>query len=134
MKKCCLTALAALLVFGSCSTQPKNPTDDFTLRSQAEASLKLGITEADRNNYNAALQLLTECKRQAVLTDDPSLMIRSGLSLGNVIFALGRREDAFKEWEDAVSLAEELKDRELLSISKIHLLRGNLLSGKENAQ
>jgi tetratricopeptide (TPR) repeat protein len=96
--------------------------------------LKLGITEADRNKYAAALQLLAECKRQAVLTDDPSLIIRSGLSLGNVLFALGREDEAFAEWEASVSLADELADRDLLSVSKIHLSRGNLLSKRQSEQ
>jgi tetratricopeptide (TPR) repeat protein len=131
---CYLAAVAVLLFTISCSTKPKNPTDDFSIRSQAEAALKLGITEADRNKYDAALQLLAECKRQAVLTDDPSLIIRSSLSLGNVLFALGRENEAFTEWEAAVSLAEELADRDLLSVSKIHLSRGSLLSGRQSAQ
>jgi tetratricopeptide (TPR) repeat protein len=131
---CYLIAAAALLLTISCSTKPKNPTDDFSIRSQAEAALKLGITEADRNKYDAALQLLAECKRQAVLTDDPSLIIRSGLSLGNVLFALGREDEAFTEWGASVSLAEELADRDLLSVSKIHLSRGSLLSKRQSAQ
>jgi tetratricopeptide (TPR) repeat protein len=131
---CYFIAAAVLLFTISCSTKPKNVTDDTSIRSQAEAALKLGITEADRNNYAAALQLLAECKRQAVLTDAPSLIIRSGLSLGNVLFALGREDEAFAEWEAAVSLADELADRDLLSVSKIHLLRGNLLSGRQSAQ
>jgi tetratricopeptide (TPR) repeat protein len=131
---CYLVAATVLLFTISCSTKPKNPTDDFSIRSQAEAALKLGITEADRNKYDAALQLLAECKRQAVLTDDPSLTIRSSLSLGNVLFALGREEEAFAEWEASVALAEELADRDLLSVSKIHLSRGSLLSGRQSPQ
>jgi tetratricopeptide (TPR) repeat protein len=129
---CFFIISVSLLLTISCSTKPKNPTDDFSIRSQAEAALKLGITEADRNKYDAALQLLAECKRQAVLTDAPSLIIRSGLSLGNVLFALGREDEAFTEWDAAVSLADELADRDLLSVSKIHLLRGNLLSKRQS--
>jgi tetratricopeptide (TPR) repeat protein len=131
---CYLVAAAVLFFTISCSTRPKNPTDDFSIRSLAEAALKLGITEADRNKYDAALQLLAECKRQSVLTDDPSLIIRSGLSLGNVLFALGREDEAFAEWETSVALAEELADRDLLSVSKIHLSRGSLLSKRQSAQ
>ena len=129
-----ISVIAALLVSVSCSTAPKNPTDDFTLRSQAEASLNLGNTEADRNNYDTALMLLTESRQKAILADDPSLMIRTGLSLGNVLFALGREDEAFSQWQIALDEAERFADRELLSVSKIHFARGRLLSGKQSAQ
>ena len=119
-----------LFFYISCSTSPKNPGDIFILRNQAEAGLVAANYEASRGNFENSVTLLTEFKRSAVLTDDQSLIIRICLSLGNVLYSLGRVDEAFAQWDQALNEAVKLNNAELLSLSKIFYARGNLLSGK----
>jgi tetratricopeptide (TPR) repeat protein len=112
-----------------CSTPPKNPGDVYDLRNQAEAQLDLGNKQADRGSYETALVLLNEANQLAVITDDPGLRIRSGLSRGNALFALGRAEEAARCWEQARLESAAWGSRELAAVSTIHILRGALLSG-----
>jgi len=119
-----------VFIFPSCSSSPKNPGDIFILRNQAEAGLVAANYEASRGNFNTAFTLLAEFKRSAVLVDDLSLIIRICLSLGNVLYSLGRVDEAFIQWDRALNDAKLLNDAELLSLSKIFYARGNLLSGR----
>ncbi len=123
-----------LIVFASCSSAPKNTGDIITIRSNAERDLAAANQQAGHGNFEAALTILQGCKNMAVLTDDESLMIRCGLSLGNVLFTLGRNDEAFKEWEDAAALAENSGNGELLAISRIYQARGKFLAGISPAQ
>jgi len=128
-------AIFALLIFiFSCSSQPKNSGDVFHLRSQTEKELEVALKEAGRGNYETAQSILEECKRKAILADDWGLIIRCGISLGNVLFSLGRNDAAFSEWEKSIQLAQKNNDKELLSVSKIYLARGALLTGVSSAQ
>lgn len=129
-----IAILIAAQVFASCSSKPKNPGDIYTLRAQAEKELDLANKDAVRGNYENALLLLNESRRKAILTDDTGLIIRNGLSRGNVFFSLGREEEAFAEWENSVTEARKSGDGELLSVSIIHKARGKLLSGKASAK
>lgn len=127
--------IAAILPISvSCSSQPKNPGDIVELRLLAEKELALANREAGRGNFETSHVLLKECKQRAILVDDTSLMIRCGLSLGNLLFSLGSADDAFAELEQAVALAEKYANRELLSVSKVYLARGRLVSGRVSAQ
>jgi tetratricopeptide (TPR) repeat protein len=112
----------------ACSTAPKNPGDIYDLRKQAENQLDLGNKQADRGNYENALILLEESRRLAVLTDDPSLRIRTGLSRGNVLFALDRREEAAASWQRSLDEAQSAGNSELAAVSRIHIARGKLLA------
>jgi len=125
---------SGLLIFASCSTAPKNPGDVYILRNQAEALIEAANKDAGRGNFYNAILLLDECKRMAILTDDPSLIIRCCLSRGNVLLTLGRTNEAFADWEYAVAEAQRFGNAELLSVSKIFLARGNFISGKTGAQ
>jgi tetratricopeptide (TPR) repeat protein len=118
----------------SCSSAPKNPGDIFILRTQAEEGLEVANREAAKGNLEIALSLLTGFKRNAILADDSSLIVRVCLSRGNVLFSLGRIDEAFVEWDQAVSEAQRLKNSELISVSRIFRARGRLLSGRESAQ
>jgi tetratricopeptide (TPR) repeat protein len=122
---------AALAFAAACSTAPKRPAEIFELRDMAETQLELANTEADKGNYETALLLLTEARRIAVGVDDPSLRIRTGLSRGNVLFALGRREEASLLWNEALAEAEETGGQELAALSRIHIARGAILSAGE---
>ena len=121
-------------LLAACSTPPKNPGEVYDLRNQSEAQLDLGNKQADRGNYETALVLLDEANRLAVISDDPGLRIRTGLSRGNTLFALGRGQEAALCWEQARLESEAWGNRELLAVSNIHILRGALLSGGADAR
>jgi tetratricopeptide (TPR) repeat protein len=125
--------IASMLALSACSTQPKNPSDIYTLRRQAESQLELADKQAGRGDYAAALVLLNEAMRMAVSADDPGLRIRAGLSRGNVFFSLGRPATAASDWENALAEAEQRGGKELVSVSRIHIARGRLFSGGELA-
>jgi tetratricopeptide (TPR) repeat protein len=133
MKKNIIIFASAIFIF-SCSSQPKNTGDVNHIRAQTEKELAVANREAGRGSYEVAQGLLEECKRKAILTDDWGLIIRCGLSLGNVLFSLGNNDEAFSEWEKTVQLAEKHGNKELLSVSKIYYARGTLLSGSASAQ
>ncbi|MDR0624243.1 MAG: hypothetical protein LBG10_07410 [Treponema sp.] len=118
----------ALLFTAACSTVPKRPAETFKLRNMAESQLDLANKEADRGNYETALVLLDDARRVAVSVDDPSLRIRTGLSRGNVLFSLGRGEEASGAWETAFQEAETMGRRDLSALCRIHIARGRLLS------
>ncbi|MCL1958164.1 MAG: tetratricopeptide repeat protein [Spirochaetes bacterium] len=121
-------------VIFSCSSQPEKQGDINQLRVQADMLLESGNRETGKGNYNNALILINESKRLATLADDPSLIIRSSLSRANVIYSLGRVDEAFAEWEQAVSEAQQFGNDELLSAAKLYRARGELISGKKSAQ
>jgi tetratricopeptide (TPR) repeat protein len=123
----------AALGLAACSTPPKNPSDVYDVRQQAETQLELAGRQADRGNYGTALILLNEAMRLAVSVDNSSLRIRAGLSRGNVLFALNRSAEAFGDWERARDEAEKNGGGELLAVSRVHLARGRLLSGGDSA-
>jgi len=114
----------------TCSSAPKNPGEIFLLRDQAEAGLVAANHEASRGNFEVSRTMLAEYKRLAVLADDQSLIIRVCLSYGNVLYSLGRADEAFAEWDRALYEAGKLGSAEILSLVKIFYARGNLLSGK----
>jgi tetratricopeptide (TPR) repeat protein len=121
-------------LFTSCSSAPKNQGDIFVIRAQAESWLESGNKEAGQGNFQNAFSILSETKRFAILSDDPSLIIRTCLARGNVLHSLGRHDEAFAEWNEAVNEAIRYGNSELISVSRIYLARGNLISGRSSAQ
>jgi tetratricopeptide (TPR) repeat protein len=115
-------------LFCSCSTRPKNPGDVYDTRKDAEVQLERGTRMAERGNYATALVFMNEARRLAVITDNPGLLIRSGLSLGNVLFAMGNAQDAVEAWNKALEEAVLTGNTELASVCRIHIARGKLLS------
>jgi len=134
MKKIPVLTAAIILIFASCSTAPKNPGDVYALRTQAEDGLKSANKEAGQGRFEKALTLLTEYKKQAILADDPSLIIRISLSRGNVLFSLGKIDEAYAEWDQAIAESLRFKDSELISVSRIFKAKGDLSSGRASAQ
>jgi tetratricopeptide (TPR) repeat protein len=128
------SAALVFLLFASCSSKPKNTGEVYAQRLQAERLLEQGNKEADRGNYESALLLVNNSKRLAILVDDPGLQVRTGLSLGNVLFNIGLREEASAEWDAALAEAMTRGTPELAAVSRIHIARGNLLSGGMGAQ
>ena len=123
-----------ILIYASCSSAPKNSGDVYHLRLQAEDGLEAANREAERGNFENALSLLTGFKRNAILADDLSLITRISLARGNVLYSLGRTDDAFAEWDYALKEASLLGDSELLSVAKIFYARGNILTGRKTAR
>jgi len=117
----------------SCSSAPKKTGDIYFIRTHAETLLESANREAGRGFYENALLIVNESKRNAILADDPSLIIRCGLSRGNFLFSLGRTAEAFDEWEHAVAEAQKIGG-ELLPVSRIFYARGALISGRASAQ
>ena len=126
-----LVIFCSLFLF-SCSTTDKKPGDIDILRSQAETTLQKAKREAALGNFENAQYLLEEVRRNAILTDDLSLLVRTCMARGNVLLALGKTNDALAEWKLAVDNAERLNDPELLSVSKIYLSRGKLITENNN--
>jgi len=126
--KLIMVLFSLLIMLVSCSSAPKNAGDIDVMRKIAETWLEEGVKEAGQGRFDSAFAILTEAKRYGILTDDSSLIIRACLSRGNVLHSLGRTNDAFSEWNQAVTEAERFKDAELLSAAKIFLARGNLVT------
>jgi len=125
---------AAAVLSASCSSAPKNSGDIYFIRPHAETLLESGSKEASRGNYDNALIIINESKRNAILADDPSLIVRCCLSRGNVLFSLGRTDEAFAEWEQAAAEAQKLNNSELLPVSRIYYAKGALVSGRASAR
>jgi tetratricopeptide (TPR) repeat protein len=124
-----LNAGAAFFVLAGCSSAPKRPAEVFVARNMAETQLELANKEADRGNYEQALDLLAEARRIAVSADNPSLLIRTELSRGNIFFYLGRTGEARSLWEGALAEAETAGEAELASAGRIYMARSRLLTG-----
>jgi tetratricopeptide (TPR) repeat protein len=117
----------AVLVLGGCSSAPKRPAELFTLQNEAETQLKLANRAADRGNYEEALAVLEEARRLAVSTDRPRLLIRVWLSQGNVLFSLGRVEEARALWNTALTEAERAGEGGLAAAARIYTARSRLI-------
>jgi tetratricopeptide (TPR) repeat protein len=124
----CYLLIIICYLFSACSSAPKITGDVYDTRKDAEAQLEQGTGQADRGNYEAALVFINEAKRLAVITDNSSLLTRSDLSRGNVLFALGRAQEAVEAWNKALEEAEFAGNNELAAVSRIHIARGKLLS------
>jgi tetratricopeptide (TPR) repeat protein len=128
--------LIALFLIAACSSAPKNPGEVYVLHRYAETQLDAGNKQADRGALEDALSTLNEVMRVAIMVDDPSLRIRAGLSLSNVLLSMGQRQEAVEGWNEALSEAERTGNNALTAVCRIHIARGRLLSpeGKASAQ
>ena len=115
-----------LLIVG-CSSAPKPPTEIFTDRNTATNHLNLAYQTANHGRYEDALFILEEARRLALSTDDPALRIKTSLSRGNFVFALGRHSEAFLEWENAEAEADASGERALAALARIYTIRGRVV-------
>jgi len=108
----------------------------YDLREHAESQLHLGNKEADRGSLDTALVLLDDAVRLAIAADDSSLRVRTRLSHSNVLFSLGRREEAAAGWNEALAEAERAENAEWAAMCRVYIARGKLLSpdGKSAAE
>jgi len=129
-----LLVVSVILIFSACSSVPKSTGEVFVIRKQAEEGMEKANKHASQGNYDHALLLINDYKRMAILADDPSLIIRCSLVRGNILFSLGRVDEALAEWDMAIAEAFRDKNLELLSVSRVFKARGNLLSNRASAQ
>ncbi|MDR1909129.1 MAG: hypothetical protein LBQ35_04375, partial [Spirochaetaceae bacterium] len=120
-------AVLLMILFAACSTAPTRPTEVRALRNSAAAQLELLNREADRGNYEGALEIMNQTRPLALAADDPELLVRTGLSLGNILFFLGRVEESDRALAEARTLAAESGDGELAAIAAVYLERQRLL-------
>lgn len=118
--------LSAFFLFASCSSVPKRPAEIFTTQTMTETQLQEAAREADRGGYTRALTLLDEAWRLAVSTDRPVLRIRVRLLRGNVLFYLGKRDEAEALWTRAESEAVEAGETVLAAACRIYRQRSAL--------
>jgi tetratricopeptide (TPR) repeat protein len=118
----------AVLVFAACSSVPKRPAEIVAQRNLIETQLELANKETDRGNYEQALNFLAEAYRLALSIDNPALLIRVGLSRGNVFAALNRGGEAQAAWDAALAEADRAGEAELAAIGRIYIARGRLLA------
>jgi tetratricopeptide (TPR) repeat protein len=114
--------------FTGCSSAPKKPAEVFTLRNAATTQLELANREADRGNYPDALDLIGLARDLAYQTDDPPLIIRTGLALGNILFSLGREGEAAAAWDEAEAETARIGSGELSAICGIYRERAKFLA------
>ena len=127
----CALTVFVILALSNCSTAPKNPGEIYELRKQAETLLELGNKQADRGEFENAALSLNEAVRLGIITDDPSLLLRSRLSLGNLHFAIDQIDEAQASWAAALEESKQIDNAELAAVCRIHLARGKLLLSKD---
>ena len=77
--------------------------------------------------------LADEARRFAVAVDDSGLIIRSDLTRGVVLAALGRVAEARAAFDGALAEAERIRNVELAAASRVHIARQDLIEGSRGA-
>jgi tetratricopeptide (TPR) repeat protein len=126
--------LLALLFASACSSAPKGPVETRVLRNAGSAQLEIANREADRGNYEGALELLAEARRLAFSADDSDLIVRTYLSMGNAYSFLGKEDDAAVCWERASAEVALTGDGELAALCEIYRQRHRLSGGAPAAE
>jgi tetratricopeptide (TPR) repeat protein len=119
--------LAVVLLLTSCSSAPKRPAEIYTERNTAYNLLELAGRTANQGRYADALLILEDVRRTAVGVDDSPLLVRTAVTRGNVLFSLGRHDEAFLEWEAARKEAESSGENDLAAFAAIYSCRGRLV-------
>jgi len=129
----------SIVVFSGCSSAPKKATEVFTDRNTAIKQLNLANTTANRGRYEEALSILEEARKLALSTDDPPLRLKTSISRGNFLFALGLNPEAFAEWESASNEGDSSGQPVLAALARIYSIRAKIVlldadAGAANAQ
>jgi tetratricopeptide (TPR) repeat protein len=111
----------------SCSSVPKKPAAIFTERNMTSNQLELANRTANQGRYADALLIVEDARRMAVSVDDPPLLIKTSITRGNILFSLGRHDEAFQDWEVARLEAERSGERDLAALAGIYIRRGRLM-------
>jgi tetratricopeptide (TPR) repeat protein len=116
-----------IIIFSGCSSAPKKETEIFRERNTAVKQLDLANKTASHGRYQDALVIVEDARRLAVGTDDPSLRIKTLISRGNILFALGRLDEAFRDWEDSANEAATSRENILAAQARIYSIRASLV-------
>jgi tetratricopeptide (TPR) repeat protein len=119
--------LIVFLLLSSCSTAPKKPAVIYMERNTASNMLEQASRSANQGRYADALNILEEIWRIVVSVDDPPLLIKTAITRGNVLFSLGRHDEAFGDWEAARLEAVRSEERDLAAMASIYFCRGRLM-------
>jgi tetratricopeptide (TPR) repeat protein len=117
----------SIVVFSGCSSAPKKATEIFSDRNTAIKQLDLANYNANRGQYESALVILEEARKLALSTDDPPLRLRTSISRGNFLFALGRNTEAFAEWEKASDEGDASGEPVLAALARIYSIRAKIM-------
>lgn len=122
-----ITLLILLFMSASCSSVPKKPVEVFTNRNMASNQLDLANSTANQGHYSDALLIIEDVLRVAVSVDDPPLISKAYIYRGNILFSLGRYDEAFSDWESASEEAGRSADNDLAALAQIYSARGRLM-------
>ena len=120
-----IVLLAAM--FLGCSSVPKKPVEDFTNRNLAANQLNLANQTASRGYYSDALLILEEARRITLGTDDPALRIKTSTTRANILFSMGRHDEAFSEWDSAANEADASNETVLAALARVYSIRARLV-------
>jgi tetratricopeptide (TPR) repeat protein len=118
--------LVIVLPLAGCSSAPKPVTEIVTERNTAVNQLNLANKTAGHGHYAEALPIIEDAWRLAVSTDDPPLRINTSISRGNILFSLGRHEEAFAVWEKAAAEGDASSETALAALARIYAIRAKL--------
>lgn len=127
-------AFFLIAFFSGCSSAPKKPLEIYTDRDIAANQLNLANYAANRGRYEEALRLLAEARRLAVTTDDPEMRIKTSMSKGNILFAMGNQAEALPELEKAAAEGETSGEKVLAALARIYIIRCKLRLQEEGAK
>ena len=116
-----------IVVFFGCSSAPKKAVEIRVDRNVAIQQLNLVNQLVSRGRYDDALRGLREARRLAVSTDDPYLRMRTSISRGDILFAMGRHDEAFSEWDSASLEGDASGEPVLASLARIFAIRARLV-------
>jgi tetratricopeptide (TPR) repeat protein len=122
--------ILAPFLLDACSSAPKRPAETFSIRQLGENQLDLVNKAVDQGDYERAFGLLTEARRLAVSADYPSLLVRTKLAEGGVLYNQGKAEQAEAAWSAALLEAESSGETELSAQTRIYLARNALITKK----
>ena len=124
----------SLALFSGCSSAPKKPAEVFTDRNIAASQLNLANQAANRGRFENALNFLAEARRLALATDDPQLRIKTSMSKGNILFSMGRHDEALKELNAAAAEGDTSGETVLAALVRIYLIRARVRLQEEDAK
>ena len=114
-------------VFSSCSSAPQPTGEIYADRNSALNHINLANQASSRGRYNDALTFMEEARRLAHSTDDPHLRVRTAIGRGDVLFSLGRHDEAFEEWDNASSEGDASGESALAAMARIYSIRSKLV-------
>ena len=123
----CLIIASIVLFAVSCSSAPKRPTEVRAVRNSGAGQLDLAAATANQGLFDDALFIVETVLRSAIRVDYPPLLIKCAIIRGNILFSMGRYDDAVESWNHGIRVAERDGEASLASEARIFAARGRLL-------